>query len=73
MDSNHRYLILVGRYESYLSHSDPVVLALNPFFVLEYVSICIAQPTLTPPSAGMILLLIEALSCPALRLSSYHR
>lgn len=23
-------------YESYLSHSDPVVLALNPFFVLEY-------------------------------------
>ena len=23
------------RYESYLSHSDPVVLALNPFFVLE--------------------------------------
>ncbi|KAI0071907.1 CoA-dependent acyltransferase [Panus rudis PR-1116 ss-1] len=22
-------------YESYLSHSDPVVLALNPFFVLE--------------------------------------
>ena len=25
------------RYESYLSHSDPVVLALNPFFVLEYV------------------------------------
>jgi len=24
-------------YESYLSHSDPVVLALNPFFVLEYV------------------------------------
>jgi carnitine O-acetyltransferase len=28
----------VARYESYLSHSDPVVLALNPFFVLEYVS-----------------------------------
>lgn len=26
------------RYESYLSHSDPVVLALNPFFVLEYAS-----------------------------------
>jgi hypothetical protein len=25
------------RYESYLQHSDPVVLALNPFFVLEYV------------------------------------
>ena len=25
------------RYESYLSHSDPVVLTLNPFFVLEYV------------------------------------
>ena len=25
-------------YESYLSHSDPVVLALNPFFVLECVS-----------------------------------
>ena len=25
------------RYESYLRHSDPVVLALNPFFVLEYV------------------------------------
>jgi hypothetical protein len=25
-------------YESYLSHSDPVVLALNPFFVLEYIS-----------------------------------
>ncbi|KAH0826289.1 hypothetical protein J3R83DRAFT_5766 [Lanmaoa asiatica] len=24
-----------ARYESYLSHSDPVVLALNPFFVLE--------------------------------------
>lgn len=24
------------RYESYLQHSDPVVLALNPFFVLEY-------------------------------------
>jgi len=24
-------------YESYLSHSDPVVLALNPFFVLESV------------------------------------
>lgn len=24
-----------NRYESYLSHSDPVVLALNPFFVLE--------------------------------------
>jgi len=24
-------------YESYLSHSDPVVLALNPFFILEYV------------------------------------
>jgi hypothetical protein len=23
------------RYESYLQHSDPVVLALNPFFVLE--------------------------------------
>ena len=23
------------RYESYLSHSDPVVLTLNPFFVLE--------------------------------------
>ena len=27
----------VRRYESYLSHSDPVVLALNPFFVLECV------------------------------------
>ena len=26
---------LLHRYESYLSHSDPVVLALNPFFVLE--------------------------------------
>ncbi|KAG6371403.1 hypothetical protein JVT61DRAFT_9411 [Boletus reticuloceps] len=24
------------RYESYLSHGDTVVLALNPFFVLEY-------------------------------------
>ncbi len=24
-------------YESYLSHTDPVVLALNPFFVLECV------------------------------------
>ena len=24
-------------YESYLSHSDSVVLSLNPFFVLEYV------------------------------------
>lgn len=23
------------RYESYLSHSDPVVLALNPYFILE--------------------------------------
>ncbi|KAG2116272.1 Choline/Carnitine o-acyltransferase-domain-containing protein [Suillus clintonianus] len=45
-------------YESYLSHSDPVVLALNPFFVLEYVScdfICLSQPSLTPPPAGMIL------------------
>jgi hypothetical protein len=26
---------LLDRYESYLSHTDPVVLALNPFFVLE--------------------------------------
>lgn len=24
-------------YESYLSHSDPVVLALNPYFILEYI------------------------------------
>jgi carnitine O-acetyltransferase len=31
--------LLRARYESYLSHSDPVVLALNPFFILEYVSI----------------------------------
>ncbi|KAG6868422.1 hypothetical protein C0993_003099 [Termitomyces sp. T159_Od127] len=28
-------LIALLRYESYLSHTDPVVLALNPFFVLE--------------------------------------
>ncbi|KAG2337735.1 hypothetical protein BDR05DRAFT_742611 [Suillus weaverae] len=32
----HQYLILVGsRYESYLSPSDSIVLALNQFFVLE--------------------------------------
>lgn len=29
------YAYVMYRYESYLSHSDPVVLALNPFFVLE--------------------------------------
>lgn len=32
-------LTVFDRYESYLSHTDPVVLALNPFFVLEYVFI----------------------------------
>lgn len=26
---------MVRLYESYLSHSDPVVLTLNPFFILE--------------------------------------
>lgn len=31
------YFTTRDRYESYLSHSDPVVLALNPYFVLEYV------------------------------------
>ena len=37
---NRKLSILIScRYESYLSHSDPVVLALNPYFVLEYVVI----------------------------------
>ena len=37
--SNHRAIRTISsRYESYLSHSNPVVLALDPFFVLEYVS-----------------------------------
>lgn len=33
--SSPSYPSFGSRYESYLSHSDPVVLALNPFFVLE--------------------------------------
>lgn len=33
------------RYESYLQHSDPVVLALNPFFVLEYAFMFTCLPT----------------------------
>lgn len=39
IDYELRLIVLctMPRYESYLSHTDPVVLALNPFFVLECV------------------------------------
>ena len=43
------------RYESYLSHSDPVVLALNPFFILEYVTHPSANITQLIPSLETIL------------------
>ncbi|KAF8125461.1 hypothetical protein EV363DRAFT_1176003 [Boletus edulis] len=39
-----RYERCLNRYESYLSHSDPVVLALNPF--------CTRVLHLSPPSAS---------------------
>jgi len=38
LDGNVSFTTTFNRYESYLSHSDPVVLALNPFFVLEFVN-----------------------------------
>lgn len=59
------------RYESYLSHSDPVVLALNPFFVLEYASFPLGPSVdLDVTSKGMIPPPIEDLSCLVLLPSS---
>lgn len=37
-------------YESYLAHSDPVVLALNPFFVLECVFLSL-EKSFSPPNS----------------------